>query len=391
MYSRSIRFLIIAIVVAAFATFGVLRYGNVLRDQQADDAASPAVTLPDLPVLAELLVASDEPRLDPSRLRSALAARCADEARQPEPEPTPDQLQAQADEFEMRRRDILRQLKSSPSSEHLLFSTFLEKSPVQKVALVQSALLQNPSDALLLWHAVQICTAYADTSGCPLREWEQRLSDLDGHNSETWMRIAANRHREGDEESAMDAMRKAATSPSTSIFWTETIAMSERSLSASSDLSFPERAGMAFGLAATNLPRFGDFVNMCETKSEQITDWTFTCLDYGRLAEDQSKTDIGVSIALAIQNLALAALGDESSAAAATARHDKHKEKMRDLFGAIDLAAVEHLVFSSPALFYAYLEMIRTHGESGARSFLADEVNRLLEQQPELACTPEGR
>ena len=50
--------------------------------------------------------------------------------------------------------------------------------------------------------------------------------------------------------------------------------------------------------------------------------------------------------------------------------------------------AIERLIVSNPTFFYSYLAAVRSKGELEARLYLAEEVERLLEQQPELACEP---
>lgn len=49
--------------------------------------------------------------------------------------------------------------------------------------------------------------------------------------------------------------------------------MIERGFAAASDYAFPERAEMAFGFAASELPRDGDYVTMCKEQSTESVDW----------------------------------------------------------------------------------------------------------------------
>ncbi len=211
---------------------------------------------------------------------------------------------------------------------------------------------------------------------------------IDGQNSESWLRVAANRYKAGETDAALEAMRHAATAAETRIYWTETIEMAERGLAAAgSDYSFPERAAMAFGLAATKLPNYGDFTTMCKEQSLRSADWAYTCLGYGELAENQGKTVIGVSIGRSIQKLALEALGEEDKLAAVEARQQSSRQEWLESIGNIH-AATERLMFSNPAVFSAYLAAVRTHGEVVARAYLTDETSRLLREQPELACQP---
>ena len=51
--------------------------------------------------------------------------------------------------------------------------------------------------------------------------------------------------------------------------------------------------------------------------------------------------------------------------------------------------AVERLIFSNPTLFSAYLAAIKSEGEEAARRKIAMEIERLIEQQPDLLCERE--
>jgi hypothetical protein len=45
-------------------------------------------------------------------------------------------------------------------------------------------------------------------------------------------------------------------------------------------------------------------------------------------------------------------------------------------------AVSERLLISNPAVFSAYLAAVRTHGESGARVYLAKEASRCFSSSP---------
>lgn len=327
------------------------------------------------------------PILPDEDLRSALSDLCASRSQQQDDGKwNPEDTQAQLEWFNELKRNLSNRLSVSSSAEHLYFVALLDSDPVSRVELIDRAVSLTPNDAFVLWGAVQICTEERDQTGCPLRGWENRLLEIDGQNSESWVRVAANRYHSGDQDEALDALRHAATSAETRAYWTESIEMMERGFAAGSDYSFPERAGMAFGLAASKLPDYGTYVTMCKEQSAENVDWAYACLAYGELVENQGKTSMGISIARSIQIIALEALGDEEKRDAVVQRRQAHREKLLNSVGD-DYALAERLI-SSPATFSAYLSAVRAHGELAARDFLAEEASRLLQQQPELACVP---
>ena len=223
---------------------------------------------------------------------------------------------------------------------------------------------------------------------CPLRDWERLLIAVDGQNSESWIRVAANRYAANEYDEALEAMRHASTAAESRAYWTEMIETIERGFAAGSDFGFPERAAMAFGFAASELPRYGDYVKMCEERSAQSVDWAYACLTYGELLEGQGKTDMGVSIARSIQQLALEGLGEIERSAEVQQRIEARRQERLNSIKAHN-PAVERLIFSNPTLFSAYLAAVRSEGEENARRRIGIEIERLLKQQPELGCAAE--
>lgn len=262
----------------------------------------------------------------------------------------------------------------------------MENDSVLRVEYLDRAITISPSDPFLIWSAVRICVDSAASLDCPLRDWERRLIAVDGQNSESWIRIAANRYARGDKDAALDALQLAATAAETRIFWTETIEMMERGMAAvGREYPYPERAVIAIGFAAMMVPAYGDITRMCDEQSSRSAEWAYACLAYGELAENQGKTEIGVSIGRSMQRLALEALGETDKAAEVQRRIDALRQGMLDWIKDYN-PAIERFIFSSPTMFAAYLAAIRSEGEEAARRQLAAEFDRLLEQQPELVC-----
>src|SRR5690606_20897230 len=132
-------------------------------------------------------------------------------------------------------------------------------------ALLNRAISISPTDPHMLWAGVQFCSAPENSKACAGKDWEQRLITIDGSNSETWARVAANRFAAGENEGALEALRRASASSDSRTYWIETIEMTERALQAVSDFGFPERASLAIGVAAAHQPRYADVSRMCRT------------------------------------------------------------------------------------------------------------------------------
>jgi hypothetical protein len=235
---------------------------------------------------------ADVPRTEPTtttlaefpaaELRSALTDVCSNAATDSaHKEWTQEEIQAQIDAFNEQKQSLSERLSASSSAEHLHLAALLEDDPVSRSELLHAAISRGSSDPFLVWGAVQICSEAIETMPCPLRDWERLLIAVDGQNSESWIRVAANRYAASDYDESLEAMRHASTAAESRAYWTEMIEMIERGFAAGSDFGFPERAGMAFGFAASELPRYGDYVKMCEERSAQSVDWGYACLAYG--------------------------------------------------------------------------------------------------------------
>jgi len=376
------------VVVASVAALLVLIYATRQLDSpDAIEIAAPTLIPAEVP-LAEATAThqADFPAAD---LRSALADVCSNAANDSaDNELTQEEIQAQIDAFNQLGLDLSDRLAVSASAEHIHLAALLENDSDTRVELLERAISGSPSEPFIIWSAVRVCSDSAVSLDCPLRDWEQRLIAVDTQNSESWIRIAANRYAAGETDAALEAMRHAATAAETRIYWTETVEMIERGLAAAgSEYPFPERAGMAFGFAAMMLPVYGDYTRMCVEQSPQSAEWAYTCLAYGELAENQSKTDIGVSIGRSMQKLALEALGEMEKAADVEKRL-QHRRQERLNANIEHTVLTERLMTANPSMFTAFLAATRSVGEVAARRKIVAEIDRLLEQQPELACEP---
>ncbi len=252
----------------------------------------------------------------------------------------------------------------------------------ERVDAITRAMSIGDRDAIVVWSAVQICDRPRPDLDCPAEGWEDELLKLDGENSEVWIRVAARRYERGDTAKALDAVRHAATAGETREYWAETIAMLERALNAAGGYSFPQRAELAFGFAAANLPAYAPVVSMCGKQSLVDAEWAQACLDYGRLLERQGKTDIGLAIAQSIQIAALEAMRNTEEAQAVAARKDAaSRERMSAPAG----ERADAFVFGNTRIFAAYLAAVRERGERAARTEAREEAKRLADgcsQQP---------
>ena len=372
----------LAVLVVVFALL-LLVYFGVSRDDTQVPAPPPISA--DVPLAAATAPSPTE--LSVGELRSALTEACStDGAESVNKDGEQEEIQARIDAFKELRLNLSDSLSASASAEHLHLAALLSNDSVARVRLIKRAVSRSPSDPFLLWSAVRICSDPAVSPDCPLDDWEQRLIMVDGQNSESWIRIAANRFAAGEADAALKAMQHAATAAETRSYWTETVEMTERGLAAAgADHPFPERAEMAFGIAAMMLPVYSDYTRMCAKQAPLSADWAYACLGYGELAENQGKTEIDVAIGRQIQKTAYEALGELEKAAEVANRLQRHRqERLSADFAHTQL--IDRLLVSNPTMFWAYLAATRSVGEQAARRKITADIERIIAQQPDLAC-----
>ena len=364
----------------------VLSVYFIIQREEPRAADAPTASA-DVPGAEATTIASAE--FPASELRSALTDVCSDAATDSaDKEWSQEEIQASIDAFNQQKQTLFETLSASSSAEHLHLAALLEDDPASRFELLNAAVSRSPSDPFLIWSAVQICSEAIETMPCPLRDWERLLIAVDGHNSESWIRVAANRYAAENYDEALEAMRHASAAAESRAYWTEMIEMIERGFAAGTDFGFPKRAAMAFGFAASELPRYGDYVKMCEERSSQSVDWGYACLAYGERVESQGKTEMAVAIARSIQRLALQELGEVEKADEVQRRAEARRQERLDSIKDYN-PAVDRLISSNPTLFYAYLAAIKSEGEKAALKKIAIEIKRLIEQQPDLSCDQE--
>ena len=372
----------LAVLVIVFALLLLVYFGASRDDTQVP--APPPISA-DVPLAGATAPSPTE--LSVGELRSALTEACsANGAESVNKDGEQEEIQARIDAFKELRLNLSDSLSASASAEHLHLAALLSNDPVAQVKLIEQAISRSPSDPFLLWSAVRICSDPVVSPDCPLGDWVQRLIMVDGQNRESWIRIAANRLAVGEADAALKAMQHAATAAETRIYWTETVEMTERGLAAAgADHPFSERAEMAFGIAATMLPVYSDYTRMCAKQAPLSADWAYGCLGYGELAENQGKTETDVAIGRQIQKTAYEALGELEKAADVANRLQRHRrERLSADFAHTQL--IDRLLVSNPTMFWAYLAAIRSVGEEAARRKITADIERIIAQQPDLAC-----
>ena len=280
---------------------------------------------------------------------------------------------------------VSQSLAASASAEHIHLAALLANEPSERLVLIERAIDANPDEPFIYWSALRLCSESSMDIDCPRSRWEQKLTQLDGQNSEIWMQIAVNRHGKGDRQGALAAVKNAAAASESRVYYAETLELAVRGFAASGEFPQWESAFYAFGLAASNLPNYSQSNQLCKIEAASSEEWANTCLQYGITTENQSKTIIGAAIALSVQKQALEALGDLEGAVRIGQRIEAGRTERR--LSINEQSKITELVLATNRrVFDAYLNDVGSYGEPAARSRLITEVDRLITENPESIC-----
>jgi hypothetical protein len=284
-----------------------------------------------------------------------------------------------------------RQLAGSGDPEHFLVAMLLDSVPEPRAsndAAAQANMLDlgdralRSGSKLLAWHALRACAAAKQS--CPIAHLEQRLLATDQQNSEAWALVATLRYERGDFAGSLAAMQGAARAPTSTWYWTETIALIERSLASQTAMPYAQRMGNAIGAGASASPPLSSLFNTCKAESASSRAWTESCLAFGKLRADRNETDLARSTAHSLRERVLTTLGDREGAAEAAADLAFVRAE-RSAMGQEPAMSMQLLqwevIGTDPARMHAYLGAVQQFGElEGRRVFLRQELPPLLQR-----------
>ena len=273
-------------------------------------------------------------------------------------------------------------LSQSDNPEHKLAAALMHPTTDQNrpnLSLLSSAYHANPSNPIVLWNLYVTCRQRGE-SFCKSHNWEKLLIASDGQNSEVWAAVANYRYQENDTQGALQALQKVVNSPITNNYFVEYVQTIERSLAASSNLSYTYRLISGIGFAAAKVPPSGKLYYACRDESEVSPHWLRLCLAYGEHQEKRTDTFMAQFIGLGLQEKMLTILGDRSKLKKTQRRHQRLKALMREH---ID---VSNYMLADDLLAAQYFEEWSTRGELAAMKYIAAKYKELSKEERDALC-----
>jgi hypothetical protein len=284
-------------------------------------------------------------------------------------------------------KNLQRSLAGSTDPEIVLTTYALDQAstaesndPPDYTSLLELGLGAAGSDSpLVAWNALKACALAEEY--CPFPHLEQRLLEIDRDNAEAWALVATIRHRRGDVAGALAAMQGAARASSSTLYWSETLTLIERSLAAQTALPFAVRLVPAYDMTtAMGLPVQS---RMCQVESATSRAWAEACLALGTLRTETDNTILERGLGYSMREQALTALGDLEAAAEVAEEHALFSDE-RSAGGSdwsMWRARLQGALISNPGKWHAFIGAIQEFGEmEGLRQFLRREVPPLLER-----------
>lgn len=383
------RYILFCIVLAVLLVPAL----SLLRTKQSDTEELPSIAKRKVAPILSPTSGSATHRMDPAAgedIELTMADLCAARERAEKTDSesqSSEDINRQVTAYRKLVGEMQGPLLASTDPEHLIVAAALENEPTNRIELLRKAMEKGIDDPLVLWNAISLCSDRRLKMTCREVSWEIQLLEIDGQNSEVWIRIAANRLLAGDDAGALQAIQQAAVAPESNTYWPESIELIERVLAASSNFSFVDRAGYAFGFASSKLPDYGAYTDMCKKQSADNTEWALACLRYGELLERQGDTILGQAISLSFQKLALESLGDEQRLANVVSRDQTARQTRAASYSDEDALSVA-IMASNPSIFFGYLTAMKNDGETGARAHLRSETDRWIAKYKNMECIP---
>jgi tetratricopeptide (TPR) repeat protein len=376
--------------IGLLALFALIIVGTMLLQIDSIDTQSEPPRSTASSVATVIAVDSDQPTVAGSAILDPLfrkaceidAANARNAAEESSLEDLPAEAYAEVEAFSQMLAETSERLAASLAGEHLHAAALLASDSEKRLELFEDAYSVNPNNAQLVYDALGYCIGRNARDDCAASEWARRLQLVDSENSDAWRLIATQRYQDGDESSALVALRRAANSATSNSYYFDKVELFERSLAAVADMSYVERANMAFGLASMSIANSRGLFDMCREEAPRDGQWAEACLEFGRSQERKSKTLLGMLVALNLQRIVLEKGGETEEWERVVDRQARIRPSLNSV-ASRHLALRGVLMLATPRALTEYLATARVEGEANAEANLTSTTLEWLQKHPE--------
>lgn len=251
-----------------------------------------------------------------------------------------------------------------------------------QMASIERAYQSDPMHPLVLWNAASACSADATTGFCADPQVRANIQTVLGNNGEYWALVAEQRYNRGDQDGALDALRRAAVAPEFDNYFMANIRMFQRAFSMIPDTNYTVQTLGAYALSNTIVePGIG---MACGAEVEARPEWLDACLAVARRYESDGRSISQQQWGARTQYRLLGFAGQREEAEAALSRHREIRDFRRNLDE--DIVVV---MLTDERVMAQFLEELEVSDERSAMYFVRDEVERLKQDPTYHPCPPE--
>lgn len=269
-------------------------------------------------------------------------------------------------------RAALAPLALSTTPQHLLTLGLAHSRDnlARSIELIAQALVYDPDNPLILISLGEACFRMPEAAACTARDAEEGVLRVGSSNGAIWARVAAWRHRTGDRDGALDALRRAATAPAYDGYWIDQFLLIERALAASTNYTYVQRVSAAIGFPSALVGHDIDSVRICEGEIG-AAEWRQVCISHGARLEADADTAIGVAAGIQLQGLVHRANGN----LVGLARTQRRLRELHELLRS-SIIPGETVLYGDEMVLTEYVAELTGHGELAAMRYLREELAR---------------
>ncbi len=265
-------------------------------------------------------------------------------------------------------------LSSSRNPEDLVFYTVLAEQNGKALSRLVEEIDAGSRSPYLVWKAVNRCLSRNGSAfACPRAKWIELQKQLDGDNSEVWMRLAGLRFAQSDDAAGIAALERAANATRTEDYFARDLQTIVSGAEASGEVSRYEAAVFALGVSASVLPAYEYHSYACLDRGITDAYRIQLCEQYARNVQSRPTSAIVASMARSIETFARKTVGDTEGVEALEAEaREETQAAMQNISLEQDREFLERL---NPDLVYEYLADYAAYGEQEAQTRRVRRLN----------------
>ncbi len=336
--------------------------------------------------------AAAEPPAGPERSKDTIATTLSEDCLVLNPALNPPFTDEKSRQIETdmatRMSTARKQLRASKMREHRHVRAMMTKDYAERLKLLSQVLNDDPNNLLALWHAAHTCADLSRDLGCPFREWEQRLMQLDSQNSRVWLFVASNQYKAGKTADALDSLKRAATSAESRHYNKESMNMYQEAFASTGLFPSTEEVmlGVTFGMDWH--PSYRLHEKMCFEQSEINVEWALACSDFGARNTSTLGLVAPSKSANAIHVNALRNLGQPEKARKIQNDFSSLTKSIQN-FSRMHNDERKNLLLANPQMFEQALNYIRNEGEVAGYQHLSAELDKAYSRSNRPECNSE--